>query len=245
MLKNKKILVVGASRGIGEAIACAYAKEGASVVITGRRAETLIPVVEKLKEYNIVADYIEWDVSDVQKAGDVIRQAAGIMGGLDVILHNAGVLDYQKFLEVKEEAWDKVFDINVKGAYFCAQAAANYFLAEKPDCEIKGKVIIISSETGHQPYALPYGISKWAVMGMCRGLAKALFRHGVIIQNIAPGPVTTEMMGWSEGKSDAWNSAFMRMAHPDEIADLAVFLASDKSNRIAGMPIFINGGLNC
>ena len=80
---------------------------------------------------------------------------------------------------------------------------------------------------------------------MCRGLAKALFRRGVIVQNIAPGPVTTEMMGWSEGKSDAWNSAFMRMAYPEDVADLAVFLASDKSNRIAGMPIYINGGLNC
>ncbi len=245
MLKDKKILVVGASRGIGEAIALAYVKEGAQVVITGRKAETLIPVVEKLKEYCPTADYIVWDVSEVAKAPEVIKQASEMMGGLDVILHNAGVLDYQKFLEVKEEAWDKVFDINVKGAYFCAQAAANFFLETKADMEIKGKVIIISSETGHQPYPLPYGISKWAVMGMCQGLAKHLFHRGIIIQNIAPGPVTTEMMGWSEGKSDAWGSAFTRMAHPDEVADLAVFLASDKSNRIAGQPIYINGGLNC
>lgn len=244
MLKNKQILIVGASRGIGEAIALAYAKEGADLVITGRRAETLIPVVEKLRKHSVTADYIEWDVSDVQKAPEVIKKAAEMMGGLDVVLNNAGVLDYQKLLEVKEEAWDKVFDINVKGAYFCAQAAANYFIENKTE-QVKGKIIIISSETGHQPYALPYGISKWAVMGMCRGLAKALFRRGVVVQNIAPGPVTTEMMGWSEGKSDAWNSAFMRMAYPEEVADLAVFLASDKSNRIAGMPIYINGGLNC
>ena len=79
---------------------------------------------------------------------------------------------------------------------------------------------------------------------MCLGLGKALYKRGVIIQNIAPGPVTTEMMLWEEGKSDAWNSAFGRMAHPNEIADFAVFLASDKSNRIAGVPLYINGGLN-
>ena len=101
-----------------------------------------------------------------------------------------------------------------------------------------------SPECGHQPHISPYGISKWSVHGLCNGLAKALFKRGVVLQNIAPGPVTTEMMLWEPGKSDAINSAFGRMAYPEEIADLAVFLATDKSNRIAGMPIYINGGLN-
>ncbi len=243
MLKGKKILIVGASRGIGEAIALAYAREGASLVITGRKKERLLPVVEKLKDLGAFADCIEWDVSNVSRADEVIKKAAELMGGLDIVLNNAGVLDRQKLLACSEEAWDSVFDINVKGAFFCAQSAANWFLSNK-EGEVKGKIIIISSETGHQPHPTPYGMSKWAVMGMCRGLAKILFPKGVILQNIAPGPITTEMMNWSEGKSDAWNSAFTRMGHPEEVADLAVFLASDKANRIAGMPIYINGGLN-
>ena len=243
MLKGKKILVVGASRGIGEAIALSYVKEGANVIITGRKEETLIPVVEKLREFDKNAGYIVWDISDVLRADEVIQKASDMMGGLDVVVNNAGVLDYQRLLEVDEKVWDKVFEINVKGAYFCAQAAIKYYLQNKTG-DVKGKIIVISSETGHQPYALPYGISKWAVMGMCKGLAKVYFKDGIVIQNIAPGPVTTEMMGWSEGKSDAWGSAFTRMAYPEEVADLAVFLASDKSNRIAGMPVYINGGLN-
>lgn len=244
MLKGKKIMVVGASRGIGEAIAYAYAKEGADLVLVGRNAETLSPVLEKCRTYGVKVYAIEWDVADVGRADEVMEKAAELMGDLDVVLHNAGVIDREKFLSVREEEWDRIFSVNVKGAYFCCQAAANFYLRAHEEEEYKGKIIVISSECGHQPHTSPYGISKWSVHGLCNGLAKALFRRGVVVQNIAPGPVTTEMMKWEPGKSDAFNSAFGRMAYPEEIADLAVFLATDKSNRIAGMPIYINGGLN-
>ena len=244
MLKNKKILVIGASRGIGEAIAYAYAKEGADLVLTGRNAETLKPVAEKCHKEGVNVHIIEWDVADVKRADEVMTKAAALMGDLNVVLHNAGVIDREKFLSVREEEWDRIFDVNVKGAYFSCQAAANFYINSHSDKDFKGKIIVISSECGHQPHISPYGISKWSVHGLCNGLAKALFKHGVVLQNIAPGPVTTEMMLWEPGKSDAWGSAFGRMAYPEEIADLAVFLATDKSNRIAGMPIYINGGLN-
>lgn len=244
MLKGKKILVVGASRGIGEAIAYAYAKEGADLVLTGRNADTLQPVAEKCRAMGVSAYTIEWDVADVKRADAVMAKAAELMGDLHVVLHNAGVIDREKFLSVREEEWDRIFAVNVKGAYFCCQAAANFYLSAHENADFKGKIIVISSECGHQPHISPYGISKWSVHGLCNGLAKALFKRGVVLQNIAPGPVTTEMMHWEPGKSDAWGSAFGRMAHPEEIADLAVFLATDKSNRIAGMPIYINGGLN-
>lgn len=244
MLKGKKILVIGASRGIGEAIAYAYAKEGADLVLTGRNLETLLPVAEKCRAEGVNVYTIEWDVADVKRADEVMNKAAELMGDLNVVLHNAGVIDREKFLHVREEEWDRIFDVNVKGAYFSCQAAANFYINAHADADFKGKIIVISSECGHQPHISPYGISKWSVHGLCNGLAKALFKYGVVLQNIAPGPVTTEMMLWEPGKSDAWGSAFGRMAYPEEIADLAVFLATDKSNRIAGMPIYINGGLN-
>ncbi|MBQ9133142.1 MAG: SDR family oxidoreductase [Clostridia bacterium] len=244
MLRGKKILVVGASRGIGEAIAYAYAKEGADLTLVGRNLETLQPVAEKCRAMGVCAYTIEWDVADVKQADAVMAKAAELMGDLHVVLHNAGVIDREKFLSVREEEWDRIFAVNVKGAYFCCQAAANFYLSAHENADFKGKIIVISSECGHQPHISPYGISKWSVHGLCNGLAKALFKRGVVLQNIAPGPVTTEMMHWEPGKSDAWGSAFGRMAHPEEIADLAVFLATDKSNRIAGMPIYINGGLN-
>lgn len=244
MLKGKKILVIGASRGIGEAIAYAYAKEGADLVLAGRNIETLEPVAQKCRAEGVNTYTLEWDVADVKRADEIMAKSAELMGDLDVVLHNAGVIDREKFLSVREEEWDRIFAVNVKGAYFSCQAAANFYLSAHSEAAFKGKIIVISSECGHQPHVSPYGISKWSVHGLCNGLAKALFKHGVVLQNIAPGPVTTEMMRWEPGKSDAWGSAFGRMAYPEEIADLAVFLATDKSNRIAGMPIYINGGLN-
>jgi len=244
MLKNKKILVIGASRGIGEAIAYGYAKEGADLVLAGRNTAALEPVAVKCREYGVKAYTLEWDVSDVKRADEVMSKSAELMGDLNVVLHNAGVIDREKFLAVREEEWDRIFDVNVKGAYFSCQAAANYYLKAHEGEQFKGKIIVISSECGHQPHVSPYGISKWSVHGLCNGLAKVLFKMGVVLQNIAPGPVTTEMMLWEPGKSDEWGSAFGRMAYPEEIADLAVFLATDKSNRIAGVPIYINGGLD-
>lgn len=244
MLKDKRILIVGASRGIGEACAVTLASEGANLVLTGRNYATVDAVAQKVRDAGGSAACIEWDVSDVGRAPEVMRLACEKMGGLDVVLHNAGVIGREPFLGITEEDFDRIFAINVKGAFFCMQAAANFFLAQNTG-EVKGKIIVISSECGHQPCAHPYGISKWSVMGMCQGYAKALFKKGVVVSNIAPGPVTTSMMKWSEGMPDTFPSAFGRMAYPKEIADLAAFLASDKSNRIAGQPIYINGGLNC
>ena len=128
MLKGKKIMVVGASRGIGEAIAYAYAKEGADLVLIGRSTETLTPVVEKCISYGVKAYAVEWDVADVKRADEVMERAAELMGDLDVVLHNAGVIDRERFLSVREEEWDRIFAVNVKGAYFCCQAAANFYL---------------------------------------------------------------------------------------------------------------------
>ena len=100
MLKGKKILIVGASRGIGEAIAISYAKEGADLVITGRNIKTLQPVLDKLKAIGANAYALEWDVSDVAKGPDVMKQAASLMGGLNVVVNNAGVIDREPFLNV-------------------------------------------------------------------------------------------------------------------------------------------------
>lgn len=244
MLKNKKILIVGASRGIGEAIALGCAAEGANLVLTGRNAETGSAAAEKVRAAGGRASFIEWDVSDVEQAPAVMQRACEMMGGLNVVINNAGVIGREPFLQITEQDFDRIFSVNVKGAFFCMQAAANFFL-EHGEGEVKGKIIVISSECGHQPCAHPYGVSKWSVMGMCQGYAKALFKKGIVVSNIAPGPVTTSMMKWSEGMPANFPSAFGRMAYPQEIADLAVFLASDKSNRIAGQPIYINGGLNC
>lgn len=239
-LQGKKVLLIGASRGIGEAIACAFVREGADIVIAGRNKGTLKKVKEKTKEYGGNVYILEWDIKDVSKADEVMRISAELLGGLDIVVNNAGVIEGEDFLNVREEVWDTVMDINVKGVYFSCQAAANYMITNK----IKGKIINMASETGFQPSAMPYGISKWAVVGFSMGLAKHLYKKGVMLSSIAPGPIATDMMGWKEGMPREFPNAFGTMGTPEEVADLTVFLASDKNKRIIGRPVFVSGGLD-
>lgn len=239
-LENKKTLVIGASRGIGEAIACSFAAEGATVVLAGRREETLRTVAEKIEKAGGRALVMEWDIRDVAAADDRIAKAGALMGGLDVVVNNAGVIDHDAFLKVSEETWDQVIDTNLKGVYFACQAEANYMIAHG----IRGKIINIASETGTQPAIFPYAISKWGVLGFSMGFAKHLFKQGVTLSSIAPGPITTDMMGWNEGKPKDFPNAFESMGSPQDVANTAVFLASDRSARVAGRPIFVSGGLD-
>lgn len=239
-LNGKKALIIGASRGIGEAIALAFAKEGADVVLVGRKQETLNDVRKETAQFGGKAYCLEWDIKDVSRADEVMKTSAELLGGLDIVVNNAGIIDRERFLAVREEAWDSVMDINVKGVYFSCQAAANYFINNG----IKGKIINMASETGFQPSAMPYGLSKWAVVGFSMGMAKHLYKRGIMLSSIAPGPIATDMMCWKEGASKDFPNCFGTMGSPEEVADLAVFLASDKNKRIIGRPVFVSGGLD-
>ena len=132
ILEGKKIMVIGASRGIGSAIAHGCALEGACVVLVGRNQNTLEEVASELRsDTSVLVSTLAWDVSEVDLGPEVIKAAADIMGGLDVIIHNAGVIDHEPLIKKKKKEWDKLFDINVKGAYFCIQSAINYYLEKK------------------------------------------------------------------------------------------------------------------
>lgn len=239
-LKGKKALIVGASRGIGEAIALAYAKNGADLVLAGRRLETLEKVADKVRKIGRQVHCLEWDIRDIDKAPVIMQQAYGAMNGLDIVVNNAGVVDKEGFLQITEENWDAIFDTNVKGVYFSCQSAAKFFITHKQ----KGRILNIASETGTQPSHLPYGVSKWGVLAFSMGMAKHLYKENVLLSTIAPGPIATDMMGWSKGKSMDFPNCFGSLGSPEEVADLAVFLVSDKNKRIIGRPVFVSGGLD-
>ncbi len=242
-LEGKKTVIIGASRGIGRAIARAFAREGASLVVTATKEENLSETVKELEAFAVDVYPMGWNIRNVSEADARTAECASLLGGIDICVCNAGVIDRARPLHITEAQFDEVVDVNYKGTYFVCQAMANYML-ENGKGEVKGKIINMASETGFQPGLMPYASSKWAVVGFTMGMARYLFKHGVVVSSIAPGPVTTDMMGWTPGKSNAFPSAFERMADPQEIAELAVFLASAKGNRIAGRPVFINGGLN-
>ncbi|MBQ6679387.1 MAG: SDR family oxidoreductase [Lachnospiraceae bacterium] len=239
-LEGKTVLITGAGRGIGKAIALSFAGEGAKLVLAGRNEKTLNELRDSIGAFGGSAEVLVWDVSQVKDADRKIKEAAGFFGSPEIFVNNAGLIDHAEFLHVTEEDWDPVLDTNLKGCYFCCQAEINH-LRENG---LHGRIINIASETGYQPAPLPYSISKWGVVGLSMGLAKQVYRCGIAVSSIAPGPILTDMMGWAPGKDESFPNAFGTMARPEEVAEVALFLATSKTDRVIGRPVFVSGGLD-
>ena len=237
-LNGKKALITGASRGIGRAIALAFAQEGADLAVTARKEASLQDTVKEVERLGRRAYPMGWDVSDVSQAGARLEHAKDILGGLDIVVNNAGVVrlppDHPDPTE--EALWDYIMGINLKGLYFICRRAAEMMKEQK-----SGIIINIASDAGLRAAPGPYGISKWGVIGLTRGLGKELAPHGIRVNAIAPGPVATEMMNWHPGDPIASPSLPLgRYSLPEEIAAVAVFLASEDSAAVVGETIVVN-----
>lgn len=237
-LEGKRAVVTGASKGIGRAIALAFAAEGADVAVCARTAEALAEVVAAIQAKGRRAVPVVWDVADVAQADACLAEARRQLGGLDVLVNNAGVIRGSEAHPVgsSEELWDYTMDVNLKGLYFACQSAAKIMQEQK-----HGVIVNLASDAGFRGAPNAYCISKWGVVGFTRGLAKQLAPHGVRVCGIAPGPVATEMMGWQPGKSmESPSLPLKRYTLPEEVARVAVFLASDDAAPIFGESIILN-----
>lgn len=239
-LKGRKAVVTGAQRGIGRAIALELARQGADVLVTGLNPESLQPVMKEIEALGRRACCLCWDVREVSIADKMAAAADEALGGLDIWVNNAGTLEHCEFLHVTEEEWDKVLDTNLKATYFLTQAVANHWL----NASRRGKIINIASETGFQPHPTAYGCSKWGVVCLSMGMARKLYRRGVIVSSVAPGPVATDMMGYHQGEDIFYDNSFGTLADPQDVANAVAFLASDRGSKVAGRPIFVSGGLD-
>ena len=239
-LEGRKAVVTGASRGIGRAIALELALQGADVVVTGRNMETLQSVIDEITVMGRKAYGLCWDIKNVSQADEMVAKADELLGGLDVWVNNAGVVEHSGFLEMTEEVWDHVLNTNLKATYFLNQAVANLWLRNNR----RGKIINMASETGFQPHPTAYGCSKWGVVCLSMGMARKLYRRGIIVSSVAPGPVATEMMNYKPGDDDFYDNSFGSLADPQDIANTVAFLASDKGYKVAGRPVFVSGGLD-
>ncbi|MBT3378827.1 MAG: SDR family oxidoreductase [Lentisphaerae bacterium] len=237
-LSGKQALVTGASRGIGRAIARTFAREGADVAVTARSLESLSDVVNDIEAFGRKALPLVWDVSDPAASCEQLRVLLEAVGRLDALVNNAGVVRLpEDFPDPTQEAlWDYTMDINLKGLFFLSQA-----VAEAMKDEGGGVIINLSSDAGMRGAASPYGISKWGVIGYTQGLAKQMAQHGVRVNGIAPGPVATGMMRCEDGEpKDSAPHPLGRFALPEEVADVALFLASDDSRAVFGHTIVVN-----
>jgi 3-oxoacyl-[acyl-carrier protein] reductase len=242
MIKGNKAIVTGASRGIGFAIAKELVNAGCSVVITGRNEKTLKVAAEKIGKTAIP---MVWNASDIDLAAAKINEAAEILGGLDIVVNNAGIFaqrhEWSKtgLLQTTVDEWQSVMKTNTSAIFFTMQAAVNYMLENN----IKGNILNVTSVAGYEPVYGAYGASKIAATGLTRGWGKMFANDGITINGIAPGPVATEMNNWHEGdpmKHD--RIPFGRFATVEEIAKLAMYLLSEEAQMVCGETVVLDGG---
>ncbi|BDI06271.1 SDR family NAD(P)-dependent oxidoreductase [Sphaerotilus microaerophilus] len=237
-LKDKVVLVTGAGQGMGRAIARRFADEGATVVALDLNLEA---ARQTLEGSGSAGTAFALNVADSAAVNDVVDQVVARFGRVDVLVNNAGTGGVDAFADISDESWARVLGVNLNGAFYCARAAVRAMLKTGG-----GAVINVSSTaavSGDGP--AHYVASKAALMGLTRTMAKELAKSGIRVNTLVPGPTNTPMM---QGIPKEWSDAIIagvpmgRMAEPDDIARVAVFLASDDSGFVTGQNLAVNGG---
>jgi NAD(P)-dependent dehydrogenase (short-subunit alcohol dehydrogenase family) len=244
-LAGRRALVTGASRGIGRAIALGLAQAGATVAVSGRKKTALEEVVSAISDAGGVAVPVVQDVAKAEDCRLGVMQAIAALGGLDILINNAGMEEVRPSLEIDEALWDRILDTNLKGAFFCAQAAA----AEMKRSNKGGAIINLCSLTSYRgiPTAVPYGTSKTGLLGMTRALAAEWAPFKIRVNGVAPGYFRTELTEVFYHDA-SWQEAMLRkiplgrFGQLDDLTGAAIFLASDAAAYITGQCLGIDGG---
>jgi NAD(P)-dependent dehydrogenase (short-subunit alcohol dehydrogenase family) len=249
-LKDRVAIVTGSRRGIGRAIAIAFAEAGADMVVCDCVIEggELEAVAEEIRNLGRRSLAIQTDVSKKADVDSLVQSAVDKFGAIDILVNNAAIGDGGGLLEIDEEMWNRVIDTNLKGCFLCCQAVSKGMIERKT-----GNIINISSVEGliRNPYprrSNTYGVAKAGLIMLTKGLAWDLSPHNVRINAIAPGGVQTELTRalWDNPEVQGLLEPLLpmqRIAQPNEIANVAVFLASDAASYITGQTIVVDGGL--
>jgi len=242
---GKIVLVTGAQRGIGSAIALRFAAAGADVALNflddKAAAESVAAQITSLGRR---AATLPADVAKPEEARHLVAEAERVLGPLDVLVNNAAIFPRAPFLELTEDLWDAVLGTNLKATFVCSQEAARRMVAARRP----GAIINISSGAPYRGSmrATAYMASKLGIVGLTRGMARELAPHGIRVNAVAPGVTNTAMprLGNTEEALMALGrtNPSGRLAEPDDIADVVVFLATDAARFVVGQLIHVNGG---
>jgi 3-oxoacyl-[acyl-carrier protein] reductase len=242
-LRGRVALVTGSSRGIGRAIAQAFARDGAAVVLNaGRSIAEARAVAQAIGSAGGKAVAIQADVTKPAEARRLVAEAVRAFGRLDVLVNNAGISDRTPFAEIDEATWHRMMDVHVTGPFFAAQAAAEPMTAQGG-----GAIINIASMRGIEPGtgAVHYNVSKAAVIMLTRCLARDLAPH-IRVNAIAPGYTETAFHAErtiADRQAIASRIPLGRFAQPEEVAKAAVFLASEDAAYVTGDTLIVSGGV--
>ena len=243
MLKGKTAVVTGGSRGIGKAICLKFAENGADIAFlyagnTVKAEET----VKELEGLGVKAKAYQCNVADADAVAAVIKEIVKDFGGIQILVNNAGITKDKLVPMMKAADFDAVIDTNLKGAFYMIKGVYPLFLKQKG-----GKIINISSVSGltGNPGQANYSASKAGVIGLTKSVAKELASRGVCCNAIAPGFIATEMTQALENDTLKDAIPMKRFGESEEVAKLALFLASEHSDYITGEVIRIDGGLAC
>jgi len=238
-LERKVALVTGASRGIGKAIAIALENAGAHVVCISRTAKDVQAVADSLSNASSAA----CDVSSSESFTELVKNIVEDKGRMDILVNNAGITRDGLILRMKEDDWDLVMDINLKGAFNGIKAVMRSMMKQK-----SGRIINISSVVGLTGNAgqANYAASKAGLIGLTKSTAKELSSRGITVNCIAPGYIATDMTDeLSDAVKENLNKQIPlgRIGSPDDIAHMALYLASDEAGYITGQTIAVDGGI--
>lgn len=245
LLEGKVAIITGASRGIGRAIARKYAEEGASVAITARSISTEVEeFVKELESLEVKAKAYTSDASLFDAAHQLVSEVHQEFGRIDILINNAGITQDALMMRMSEQQWDSVININLKGAFNLIHAVTPIMMKQR-----SGNIINMSSVVGVSGNAgqANYAASKAGMIGLTKSIAKEMGSRGIRANTIAPGFIITDMThALSDEVRKQWEAQIpvRRGGTPEDIAGVAVFLASDMASYITGQTINVCGGMN-
>jgi 3-oxoacyl-[acyl-carrier protein] reductase len=243
-IEGKAALITGASRGIGREIALELARQGANVAVNYAGSEAKAnEVVDEIKKMGKEAFAIKCDVSNAEEVATMIKETVDRFGHLDILVNNAGITKDNLLMRMKEEEWDDVININLKGVFLCTKAVTRQMMKQR-----NGRIINIASIVGVSGNAgqANYVAAKAGIIGLTKTTAKELASRNITVNAIAPGFISTDM---TDKLTDEVRSEMLkqiplaRLGEPKDIAKMAAFLASDDSSYMTGQTLHINGGM--
>jgi 3-oxoacyl-[acyl-carrier protein] reductase len=242
-LTDKVAIVTGASRGIGEVIANKLSSCGAKIILIARNSDQLVAVKETIISNGGIAESIAGDVSNLNSISEIVTNTIDIWGRIDILVNNAGIARDNIIMRMKEDDWDSVMNINLKGCFNGIKSVARPMIKNKA-----GRIINITSVIGQIGNAgqSNYAASKAGIMGLTKSMAKELGSRNITVNAVAPGYITTDMTNElnDEVKEQLKSSIPLgRLGTPDDVANLVCFLASDEAGYITGQTFNVDGGM--